>query len=796
VSDGVDVMVAQGQYDQAAAAWREVIMACRGAVARNPNVLDGVLGASLNGLAEVLAGGGRHAESIAVRQEEIGIWQRCAAWRGGADAYDAELSASLLQQGDSMWAVGQRVAALVTLQEALVHARRAAAASPSLKADIKLAMRLGDVASRLKEGKRELDAVALLREAVALAQAHEAREPGRHARFVAVMSLNIPAYLALAGRAEEAVAASRETVRLTKLAVAAPAAGDDRIDSLLRDTQSMLGGLLMQQAGLLTAAAAEQADRIDDARQASAAAAAAGAPSAGRGGPEPDQEDNPMVDGTMATAAATAAAGAAGELLRERQATLAEAVAVYAAAAAANPQLTPKWVSALRRQASAAAEIRDAATAFNALRMATGVLRSICERQAADFGADLAETIEERVTLLERGLVDAEAAEAAPASAGDADEVAVGEMLALLGEAAKWYEKAGVRAHAAALANTLKRLAALQKDVGDEAAALASYKAAIALVRGLPAEQRVQRGVARLQEDYGNALADAGQAAAAVAMLRDAVATRRQLEASQPGQHVPELDHALTSLVLALLAAGRARDAVAPARESVELSRRMMEAAPADPEERESLGIALKNLATALDRSGQAEAAVAIATEAVALHRQPQQQAPGGDASALPDALDQLARLHVARGGAASLRAAVAAADEAAVLRRSRMVPSTRGSVARDAVAAAGSYIAAGQLAQAAAALRTVITTREAYLCDVCRDEFPVGSTRWRCGREGDACATFDLCKYCHAANTSDSDPAHGTLHPVDHILTPFVIAAPPAAPAPRKNVFAGCVIA
>ncbi|MCX4744237.1 tetratricopeptide repeat protein [Kitasatospora sp. NBC_01287] len=129
----------------------------------------------------------------------------------------------------------------------------------------------------------------------------------------------------------------------------------------------------------------------------------------------------------------------------------------------------------------------------------------------------------------------------------------------------------------------------------------------------LAPEERAQL-LRNLAWRYGNA----GLLAEALAPAREAVDLYREVAAADPG-HLADLATAVNTLAAAAIEAGRYEEAWAPAREAVDLYRRLAEADPAA--QLPDLARALNNQGTLLLRLGRAGEAVVPGREVVDVYR-------------------------------------------------------------------------------------------------------------------------------------------------------------------------------
>ncbi|MFE6699597.1 tetratricopeptide repeat protein [Streptomyces sp. NPDC057718] len=206
------------------------------------------------------------------------------------------------------------------------------------------------------------------------------------------------------------------------------------------------------------------------------------------------------------------------------------------------------------------------------------------------------------------------------------------------------------------LAAALDALGRHRAAVSDTSGAIEAAQEACSRFRALAA-RRPGFGpeLASAVEGLAGHLNRAGDTVAGLRVAREGVALHRELAEQRPEAFRPGLAAALRTLAGSLAGTEEAEEALAPAREAVDLLREQGDAFLPD------LAHSLQLLGTHLERSGDAEGAVEAFWEAVALHRSLALEAPGSPDAPLVSALDDLSR---ALAGTGEHAAAIEEFDE------------------------------------------------------------------------------------------------------------------------------------
>ena len=315
-----------------------------------------------------------------------------------------------------------------------------------------------------------------------------------------------------------------------------------------------------------------------------------------------------------------------------------EALEIRRGLAATSPdEYRPGLADSLDNLGAVFCELGRAAEALPVSQEALEIRRELAHANPDQYRPDLARSLDNvRVVFCELG----RAAEALPVSQ---------EALEIWRELAH----ANPYQYRPDFARSLENLGVLLCELGRAAEALPVLQEALELCRGLAATSpdQYRPDLARSQSNLGALLCELDRPAEAVPVTQEAVAAYRELAAADPGEYCPNLGRSLSylgaaySAILSVLFAtlDRPADALPVAQEAVATYREL--AATNHDRYRSDLARSLFNLGASLSKLGQAEA-LPVAEEAVAAYRELAAAYPNLYRPALANSLHELEMLN------------------------------------------------------------------------------------------------------------------------------------------------------
>ena len=548
--------------------------------------------------------------------------------------------------------------------------------APSEHNPVKRALHLNNLANRLSDTGRSVEALEVAQEAAGLYRELVQASPAAHAPGLAGSLNNLANALSGLGRSDEALEAAQEAAGLYRdLALASPATYTPDLTMSLNNLASNLAAVGQYQEAL------EVAQETVRLRRALAEA-------------WPETYTPGLATSLGNLAMFLSAVGqerealvAAEETVRLRRA-LAEAwPAVYTSDLAVSLDSLAKILSRLGRRKEGMVVAQEAVRLY----------RKLVEVSPAAYTTNLALSLSNLSNFLpEVGLVS-EALEVAREAVGlyrDLAETSPAvhtpnlatslrylgnilkeaerrdEAVAVVREAVGLYRElveTSPATHTPELAMSLSNLAALLSEEGQVREALVMVREAVGLYRDLvetsPAAYIPE--LARSLSNLATFLSRLGCRGEALETVLEATGLYRSLVEVTPAVYTPKLAISLNKLATILSGLGRSGEALETAREAVGLYRELAEASPAayTPD----LARSLHNLANRLSEDGRSDEALESVWESVGLYRELVKESP---AAYIPELARSLSNLAVFLSDAGRRGEAVEAAQEAVRLRR------------------------------------------------------------------------------------------------------------------------------
>ncbi len=445
-----------------------------------------------------------------------------------------------------------------------------------------LARALNNLSVRLSDAGRHPEALAAIKESVAIRRPLAEANPAAYAPNLAIALNNLSNRLSDAGRHPEALEASEESVATWRpLAEANPAAHAPSLAIALNNLSNRLS----------------DAGRHPEALEAIKESVAIRRPLA---------EANPAAHAPSLAVALNNLSLRLSDAGRHPEAleAIKESVATWRLLAEANPAAhAPNLAIALNNLSNRLSDAGRHPEALDAIKESVAIRRSLAEANPATHAADLAGALNNLSLRLSEAGRHSEALEASEES------VATWRLLA----------EASPAAHAPNLAIALNNLSNRLSDAGRHPEALEASEESVATWRLLaeanPAAHAPHLAIAL--NNLSNRLSDAGRHPEALEAIKESVAIRRLLAEANPAAHAPDLTGALNNLSNRLAETGRHPEALEASEESVATWRLLAEANPAA--HAPNLAIALNNLSNRLSEAGRAEEAEGARREAADL---------------------------------------------------------------------------------------------------------------------------------------------------------------------------------
>ena len=480
--------------------------------------------------------------------------------------------------------------------------------APSEHNPVKRALHLNNLANRLSDTGRSVEALEVAQEAAGLYRELVQASPAAHAPGLAGSLNNLANALSGLGRSDEALEAAQEAAGLYRdLALASPATYTPDLTMSLNNLASNLAAVGQYQEAL------EVAQETVRLRRALAEA-------------WPETYTPGLATSLGNLAMFLSAVGqerealvAAEETVRLRRA-LAEAwPAVYTSDLAVSLDSLAKILSRLGRRKEGMVVAQEAVRLY----------RKLVEVSPAAYTTNLALSLSNLSNFLpEVGLVS-EALEVAREAVGLYRDLA----------------ETSPAVHTPNLATSFNYLGRILMEVGLVSEALEVAREAVGLYRDLAETSPAVHtpNLATSLRYLGNILKEAERRDEAVAVVREAVGLYRELVETSPATHTPELAMSLSNLAALLSEEGQVREALVMVREAVGLYRDLVETSPAAyiPE----LARSLSNLATFLSRLGCRGEALETVLEATGLYRSLVEVTPAVYTPKLAISLNKLATI-------------------------------------------------------------------------------------------------------------------------------------------------------
>jgi tetratricopeptide (TPR) repeat protein len=205
--------------------------------------------------------------------------------------------------------------------------------------------------------------------------------------------------------------------------------------------------------------------------------------------------------------------------------------------------------------------------------------------------------------------------------------------------------------------DVVDQLAELERQVGDDDAAIAAYREALPVTQGLvrrdPTNTEWARQRGNLLADLGFALIDSGAFKDGLAQLDAAIVIQKDLLARDPksARYKVDLSRSYTRTGDGMLYAGQTADAEAWYRKGLEIRKELADQDPKSVPYRRSLAFSYAKLASAASQAGNAPQAIELNEQALALRQQIVAESPsqGGFKDELSSSEAELGRLLVAK---------------------------------------------------------------------------------------------------------------------------------------------------
>ena len=524
---------------------------------------------------------------------------------------------------------GRSVEALEVAQEAAGLYRELVQASPAAHAP-GLAGSLNNLANALSGLGRSDEALEAAQEAAGLYRDLALASPATYTPDLTMSLNNLASNLAAVGQYQEALEVAQETVRLRRaLAEAWPETYTPGLATSLGNLAMFLSAVGQEREALV---AAEETVRL---RRALA-------------------EAWPAVYTSDLAVSLDSLAKILSRLGRRKEGMVVaqEAVRLYRKLVEVSPAAyTPNLALSLSNLSNFLPEVGLVSEALEVAREAVGLYRDLAETSPAVHTPNLATSLRYLGNILK----EAERRD---------------EAVAVVREAVGLYRElveTSPATHTPELAMSLSNLAALLSEEGQVREALVMVREAVGLYRDLvetsPAAYIPE--LARSLSNLATFLSRLGCRGEALETVLEATGLYRSLVEVTPAVYTPKLAISLNKLATILSGLGRSGEALETAREAVGLYRELAEASPAayTPD----LARSLHNLANRLSEDGRSDEALESVWESVGLYRELVKESP---AAYIPELARSLSNLAVFLSDAGRRGEAVEAAQEAVRLRR------------------------------------------------------------------------------------------------------------------------------